>query len=96
MATRYLISYDITDVKRLREVHKVVRASAGRVQDSVYEAILTDTERVRLESRLRAVMNLREDQVLFIALGDGAATEVPGVSALGLPWNPATRGPIVW
>jgi CRISPR-associated protein Cas2 len=96
MATRYLISYDITDMKRLREVHKVVRASAARVQDSVYEALLTDTERVRLETRLKNVMNLKADQVLFIALGDADQKEVPGVSALGLPWTPATRGPVVW
>jgi CRISPR-associated protein Cas2 len=96
MATRYLISYDITDEKRLREVHKVVRASARRVQDSVYEALLTDTERVRLETRLKSVMNLKEDQVLFIALGDAELKVVPSVNALGLPWTPTTRGPIVW
>jgi CRISPR/Cas system-associated endoribonuclease Cas2 len=66
------------------------------VQDSVYEALLTDTERVRLETRLKNVMNLKADQVLFIALGDADQKEVRGVSALGLPWTPATRGPVVW
>ena len=47
--TRYLVSYDIADPDRLRKVHAVVKATAQRVQDSVYEALLTEKELVLLE-----------------------------------------------
>ena len=90
MSRRYLVSYDIADEVRLRKVHKVVRAFGAMVQASVYEAILTATERVKLENRLRGVMNLKEDQVLFIDMGDGGRSEIPEVEAVGLPYTPRT------
>lgn len=96
MITRYLIAYDIVDPDRLRKVHAVVKSAAERVQFSVYEALLTDTERVRLTGRLERVMNLKEDQVLFIDLGDASRTAVTEVTALGLPMRLQTRGNIVF
>lgn len=95
MSRRYLISYDIADEVRLRKVHKVVRAFGAMVQASVYEAILTDTERVKLEKLLRDVMNLKEDQALFIDLGDGGRGGVPEIEAVGLPYRPTERGSVV-
>lgn len=95
MITRYLISYDIADPDRLRKVHRVVKARAERVQFSVYEALLTDKERVRFEARLRQEMNQAEDQVLFVDLGSADRKEVTEVSALGRGYVPRTRGPIV-
>lgn len=95
MITRYLVSYDIADPDRLRKVHAVVKASALHVQDSVYEALLSEKERVLFEHRLKKVMNQKEDQVLFIDLGCADRTEVTEVTSLGLPWQPQTRGSIV-
>ena len=95
MITRYLVSYDIADPDRLRKVHGVVKATAVRVQDSVYEALLTAKERVLLEARIKSVMNEKEDQVMFIDLGNAARADLPEVSTLGLPWRPQTRGSIV-
>lgn len=95
MITRYLVSYDIADPDRLRRVHAVVKASAQRVQDSVYEALLTEKERVLFEGRLKKVMNLKEDQVLFIDLGRADREELSEVTHLGVPWRPQTRESIV-
>ena len=95
MITRYLVSYDIADPDRLRRVHAVVKASAFHVQDSVYEALMTEKERVLLEERLRKVIHAREDQVLFIDLGSGERAELPEITSLGLPYRPQTRGSIV-
>ena len=92
MITRYLISYDVADLDRLRKVHKVVKARAVRVQDSVYEALLTERELALLEDRLRKVMNLAEDQVMFIDLGPGSRTEIAEVSVMGVAWQPYKRG----
>ncbi len=95
MAIRYLVSYDIADPERLRKVHLVVKAFGVHVQDSVYEALLTPKERVRLEGKLRAVMNLAEDQVLFIDLGDAERATVDEISGLGLPYKPQRRESVV-
>lgn len=91
MITRYLVSYDVADPDRLRKVHAVVKARAVRVQDSVYEALLTEKELVQLEDRLRKVMNLAEDQVMFIDLGRGDRTEITEVSVMGVAWQPYKR-----
>jgi CRISPR-associated protein Cas2 len=91
MITRYLISYDVADIDRLRKVHKVVKARAVRVQDSVYEALLTEKELVTLEDRLRKVMNLHEDQVMFIDLGPASRAEITEVSVMGVAWTPYKR-----
>jgi CRISPR-associated protein Cas2 len=93
--TRYLVSYDIADPDRLRRVHNVVKASAVRVQDSVYEALMTDKERVLLEERLKKVMNQHEDQVIFVDLGSADRTELPEITTLGLAYQPLVRGSVV-
>lgn len=95
MTTRYFVAYDIADPERLRRVHAVVRAFGERVQDSVYELLITPKERARLEGRLRVEMNLKEDQVMFIDMGDAGRTELREVSTLGLPWAPSTRGSVL-
>jgi CRISPR-associated protein Cas2 len=95
VVTRYLVSYDIADPDRLRRVHKVVKATAVRVQDSVYEALMTDKERVLLEERLKRVINQREDQVMFVDLGSADRTVLPEITTLGLVYQPQARGSVV-
>jgi hypothetical protein len=50
MATRYLVPYDLSDPDRLKKVYGVVKTSAQHVQNSVYEALLTEKERVLFEA----------------------------------------------
>ncbi len=95
MITRYLVSYDIADPDRLRKVHGIMKTRGVHVQDSLYEALLNETERVQLENKLRKVMNLKEDQVMFISFGAATRTELPEIETLGLPYVPRTRGSIV-
>lgn len=95
MVTRYLVSYDIADPERLRRVHGVVKAVAVRVQDSVYEALLTEKELVLLEKRIVDVMNQKEDQVMFIDLGAAERRDLEQVKTIGLPWRLQQRGSIV-
>jgi CRISPR-associated protein Cas2 len=93
--TRYLVSYDIADPDRLRRVHNVVKASAVRVQYSVYEALMTEKERVLLEDRLKQVINQKEDQVIFLDLGSAYRTELPEITTLGLVYKPQVRSSVV-
>jgi CRISPR-associated protein Cas2 len=93
--TRYLVSYDIADPDRLRKVHGVVKSRAQHIQDSLYEALLTEKERVLFEARLKREINQKEDQVIFIDLGSAERKELPEISTLGLGYQPQTRGSIV-
>lgn len=95
MVTRFLVSYDIREPERLRRVHGIVRGYGERVQYSVYEVLLTAKERVQMEAQLREVMNLKEDQVLWIALGDAEQPEVKCIDALGLSYRPQQRGSLI-
>lgn len=96
MITRYLVSYDIADPERLRRVHAIVKASAHRVQDSVYEALMTERERVLFVGRLESVIHHKKDQVIFLDLGSAAREDLPEIATLGLPYRPQRRGPVVF
>jgi CRISPR-associated protein Cas2 len=78
----YLVSYDICDPKRLRKVALTCEDYGERRQYSVFLCRLTATDLVRLKSRLYDVIDLKEDQVLFIPLCGRCAAEI---EAMGRP-----------
>jgi CRISPR-associated protein Cas2 len=78
----WLVAYDICHPKRLRKVAKVCEDFGFRRQYSVFLCRLTATDLVRLKSRLYDVVNLQEDQVLFIPLCPRCAA---GIEAIGKP-----------
>ena len=65
----YLVCYDIADDKRLRRVHKKMKAYGQPWQFSVFYCCLRDIDRVRLERDLREIINLAHDKILIIDLG---------------------------
>jgi CRISPR-associated protein Cas2 len=78
----YLVAYDICDPKRLRKVAKICEDFGLRRQYSVFFCRLAAVDLVRLKSRLYDVINLDQDQVLFIPLCGRCA---PAIVALGQP-----------
>jgi CRISPR-associated protein Cas2 len=94
-AIRYFVVYDIADPDRLRQVHSIVSAFGRRVQYSVYEALLTARERVLLTERLTLTINFREDQVLFVAMGDADDASHSNIDALGVPYIPCIRSSVI-
>jgi CRISPR-associated protein Cas2 len=78
----YLVSYDISDPKRLRKVARACEDFGYRKQFSVFLCRLSATDFVRLRSRLYDLVNLEEDQVLFIPL---CSKCVNAIEALGRP-----------
>jgi CRISPR-associated protein Cas2 len=65
----YLVCYDVSDQKRLREVRKVTKGYGEPWQFSVFFCVLKDIDRVRLQRDLEEQMNLKEDQALIVDLG---------------------------
>ncbi len=83
----YLVCYDICDDKRLRQVFKIMKGYGEHWQYSIFFCVLKPIDRVRMQGDLEDVMNLKQDQVLIIDLGQNqdaarAATTVLG-QALG-------------
>jgi CRISPR-associated protein Cas2 len=83
----YLVCYDICDAKRLRRVHKLLKAYGEPWQYSVFYCTLRAIDRVRLESAAREILNLKEDQLLIVDLGanEEAARESATVLGAALP-----------
>lgn len=65
----YVVSYDISDPKRLRRTFKCMRAYGDPLQYSVFRCELNRQERIRLESDLLPIINHEADQVMLINLG---------------------------
>jgi len=78
----YLVAYDICDPKRLRKVALTCEDFGFRRQYSVFICRLSAHDLVRLKSKLYDIINLKEDQVLFIPL---CARCAAGIEALGRP-----------
>lgn len=64
----YLITYDIRNEKRLALVAKVMKDFGERVQYSVFECNLKESELNLLKSRLKKVINMEQDSVIFYQL----------------------------
>jgi CRISPR-associated protein Cas2 len=87
MRTSYLVSYDISDDKRLRKVFQVMRGFGDHLQYSVFECQLTASDLIRLRAELAAIIHHCDDQVLFVDLGpaDGRGERV--ITSLGKPYT---------
>lgn len=83
----YLVCYDIREPKRLRKIHKLMKAYGEPWQYSVFYCTLKPIDRVRLENAVREIMNQKEDQVLIVDLGanEEAARESSAFLGAGVP-----------
>ena len=86
MRKSYIVSYDIADPKRLRQVFKSMRAWGDHLQLSVFECQLTSMDLVRLRAELAAIIHHSEDQVLFVDLGPATGRGDRVITALGKPY----------
>ena len=83
MRNSFIVTYDICEAKRLRQVFKTMKNWGDHLQYSVFECELSRAELITLKNELREIIHHVEDQVLFIDLGpsDGRGDRV--VEALG-------------
>lgn len=91
--TRYLVSYDIANPKRLRHVAKTCESFGTRIQYSVFECPLDDLHFEKLKDALRTEINHDEDQVLFISLGSEQSPF--RIISLGQPYTERSRITII-
>lgn len=93
--TAYLVTYDIADPDRLRKVFHIMKGAGQHAQFSVFYCVLSDVAVEELNDALTEVMNLREDQVLFVDLGPADGRAVGCVRALGKAWKPPERKALI-
>lgn len=87
MQTSYIITYDICDQKRLRQVFKTMRNWGNHLQYSVFECQLTRIELTVLRAELLEIILTSEDQVLFINLGPSESRGDRVIEAIGQPYT---------
>jgi len=64
----FLILYDITDDRRRTRLHKLLESFGAGFQLSVFEARLSEMQRIRLEHGIKRVINKEEDKVAVVKL----------------------------
>lgn len=91
----YVVTYDICDSKRLRQVFTLMRGYGDHLQYSVFRCELTDRERVEMVGKLSAVVKHDEDQVLLFPMGPAEGMRERSVLHVGRPYNPVDHAAIV-
>ena len=76
-----LVTYDVSTIspggkKRLRQVAKVCQQYGQRVQNSVFECIVDQTEFAMLKLRLKEIIDAEQDSLRFYRLGKHHTSKV--------------------
>lgn len=95
MRHTYVVSYDVSDPKRLRQVFKTMRGYGDALQLSVFRCELNAREMVELRAKLGTLIHHGEDQVLFVHVGLTEGRAVGAFSTLGRPHEPSEDAALV-
>lgn len=95
MRQTYIVSYDVSDKKRLRKVFKLMQGYGDHVQLSVFRCELTHRGLVELRARLGGLIHHEQDQVLFVDVGPEEGRGATSISAMGRPYSPPERCAVV-
>lgn len=76
-----LITYDVETVtksgqKRLRQVAKSCMNYGRRVQNSVFECVITEEQKVRLMAELASIIDSKKDSIRIYYLGNNYLSKV--------------------
>lgn len=76
-----IVTYDISNPRRLRKVFKAMKGFGQHLQLSVFRCDLTDMERFEMIGVLQELIHHGEDQILLIELGpsDGRTHRVDSI-----------------
>ena len=91
MRNRYIVAYDVSDAKRLRQTHKKMNGFGEPLQYSVFSCDLSPKERVILEETLTEIINLKEDRILIIDTGPAEGKAAKALKTLGRQLKPTSR-----
>lgn len=96
MRRRYLVGYDIADVRRLQAIGKTMKGWGHRIQYSVFLCDLSGVELVGMRRDLKSLMNERADSVFILDLGEVDRWDARRVQVLGIDKGERTDEPLVF
>ena len=91
----YLVSYDIADPKRLREVHRTMKGFGRGLHYSVFRCDLTHQGVVELKASLDEIINHLQDRVMIIDLGPVEGSNEKRIIFLGCHPPEMTREAVI-
>lgn len=95
MRQAFIVSYDISDPKRLRRVYKIMQGYGEHLQLSVFRCELDKREMVELRAKLSKAVHHERDQVLFVDIGPVDGRGAGSISSLGRAYLPPERRVVV-
>jgi len=95
MHREYFVAYDIRDPTRLRRVHKLMKGYGDGWQYSVFNCILKDIDRVRMQTDLESQINNKVDTVIIIDLGPRKRKNRKDVTIIGQPPSEPLEGTVI-
>lgn len=87
----YLVTYDVADDKRRREIFEALLDYGNHTQFSVFLCELSDCDLQRLRARLLEAVHTREDQVLIVDLGLAHHPLDQSIDSIGKAFRPPQR-----
>jgi CRISPR-associated protein Cas2 len=96
MRQAYVVTYDVSNPKRLRRVYKIMLGYGEHLQLSVFRCELSKRELVELRSKLSRAINFDEDQVLFVDIGPVDGRGAGSIASLGRAYLPPERRALVF
>ncbi len=95
MRQAFIVTYDVSDSKRLRKVFRIMKGAGAHLQLSVFRCELTASQVVVLRDKLGRAIHAGEDQVLFIDIGPVDGRGRMSIESLGRAYIPADDSPVV-
>ncbi|MEW6097555.1 MAG: CRISPR-associated endonuclease Cas2 [bacterium] len=83
-----VISYDVLDDKRWLKISKILESYGKRVQFSVFECNLTQSQLIKLQERIKKVVVTKEDSVRFYELCEKCLTRVATIGNIPITTDP--------
>ncbi len=90
----YIVTYDISDPKRWRQVFRIMKGYGRWVQLSVFQCRLTARRRIEMAMRLEEVIHHRDDHVLILDVGLADKVDMR-IESLGKAWEKLQRRAII-
>jgi len=70
------IAYDIRSPQRWRQVYRIVKGYGGRLQFSVFECLLSETQLAELRARLDPILDHNHDRLMIARLCSRCSSDV--------------------
>ncbi len=83
MRSTYIVCYDVSDAKRLRQVFRSLHGYGDPLQYSVFRCILSEKEKYLMLHHLASLIHHTEDRVMVINIGPTEGRASDAIEFLG-------------